>query len=75
MDFGGQKYLDQRGESVWKSLIHDAKDRNCFFNATDDKDLAEEMFKTMKMQVPCSSPATSPDATSYNYNSKVSTSL
>ena len=37
-----------RGESVWEILICDAKDRHCFFNADEDKDLAKAILKAKK---------------------------
>ncbi|CAB4263926.1 unnamed protein product [Prunus armeniaca] len=37
----GMKGLYLDGESVWKDLVLDAKRRQCFFNADEDKDLAE----------------------------------
>ncbi|XP_044475327.1 uncharacterized ATP-dependent helicase C29A10.10c-like [Mangifera indica] len=36
------------GESVWKILINDAKDRCCFFNAVEDKDLAKAILEPKK---------------------------
>ncbi|XP_044475800.1 uncharacterized protein LOC123203506 isoform X3 [Mangifera indica] len=36
------------GESVWKILINDAKDRCCFFNADEDKDLAKAILEPKK---------------------------
>lgn len=35
-------------ESVWEALVCDAKDRNCFFNADDDKDLAKAILEVKK---------------------------
>ncbi|CAL8090382.1 unnamed protein product [Prunus armeniaca] len=37
---GNERTLSD-GESVWKDLVLDAKRRQCFFNADEDKDLAE----------------------------------
>ena len=37
-----------RSESVWESLVHDAKERQCFFNADDDKDLAKAILEVKK---------------------------
>ncbi|XP_044475821.1 uncharacterized protein LOC123203512 isoform X2 [Mangifera indica] len=36
------------GESVWEILIHDAKDRCCFFNADEDKDMAKAILEAKK---------------------------
>ncbi|KAK4841808.1 hypothetical protein QYF36_010824 [Acer negundo] len=33
-----------RSDSVWGTLVRDAKYRRCFFNADEDKDLARAMF-------------------------------
>ncbi|XP_031256233.1 uncharacterized protein LOC116114218 [Pistacia vera] len=33
------------GESVWEILIRDAKDRHCFFNADEDKDMAKAILE------------------------------
>ncbi|CAB4265332.1 unnamed protein product [Prunus armeniaca] len=35
-------------ESVWKSLVLDAKSRQCFFNADEDKDLAKAILEVKK---------------------------
>ncbi|KAK1553169.1 hypothetical protein Q3G72_030003 [Acer saccharum] len=37
-----------RSESVWESLVRDAKERQCFFNADDDKDLAKAILEVKK---------------------------
>ncbi|PNY04542.1 regulator of nonsense transcripts-like protein [Trifolium pratense] len=37
---GNERTLENE-ESVWKSLVLDAKNRQCFFNADEDNDLAE----------------------------------
>ncbi|TXG56676.1 hypothetical protein EZV62_017989 [Acer yangbiense] len=37
-----------RSESVWQNLVRDAKDRRCFFNADDDKDLARAILEVKK---------------------------
>ncbi|TXG56677.1 hypothetical protein EZV62_017990 [Acer yangbiense] len=37
-----------RSESVWESLVRDAKDRRCFFNADDDNDLAKAILQVKK---------------------------
>ncbi|KAK2635999.1 hypothetical protein Ddye_030791 [Dipteronia dyeriana] len=37
-----------RSDSVWESLVHDAKERRCFFNADDDKDLAKAILEVKK---------------------------
>ncbi|KAL5829949.1 hypothetical protein ACOSQ3_019417 [Xanthoceras sorbifolium] len=44
---GNERTLS-RSESVWESLIHDAKDRQCFFIADDDKDLAKAILEVKK---------------------------
>ncbi|CAJ2677798.1 unnamed protein product [Trifolium pratense] len=35
-------------ENVWKSLVLDAKKRQCFFNADEDKDLAKSIWDAKK---------------------------
>ncbi|KHN25944.1 TPR and ankyrin repeat-containing protein 1 [Glycine soja] len=35
-------------ENVWKSLVLDAKKRQCFFNADEDKELAKSIWDTKK---------------------------
>ncbi|WOH13225.1 hypothetical protein DCAR_0832734 [Daucus carota subsp. sativus] len=35
-------------ESIWKSLVHDAKNRNCFFNADENKNLAKSIVDMKK---------------------------
>lgn len=35
-------------ESVWEALIRDAKNRQCFFNADEDKDLAKAILEVKK---------------------------
>ncbi|KAK2636004.1 hypothetical protein Ddye_030796 [Dipteronia dyeriana] len=37
-----------RSESVWETLVRDAKDRRCFFTADEDKDLARAIFQVKK---------------------------
>ncbi|KAH9698652.1 UvrD-like helicase ATP-binding domain-containing protein [Citrus sinensis] len=37
-----------RNRSVWKALVHDAKARQCFFNADDDKDLGKSILEAKK---------------------------
>ncbi|KAK3222800.1 hypothetical protein Dsin_009825 [Dipteronia sinensis] len=37
-----------RSESVWETLVRDAKDRRCFFNADEDKDLAIAILEVKK---------------------------
>ncbi|KAK3222806.1 hypothetical protein Dsin_009831 [Dipteronia sinensis] len=37
-----------RSESVRESLVQDAKERRCFFNADDDKDLAKAILEVKK---------------------------
>ena len=35
-------------ESVWETLVLDAKNRQCFFNADEDKDLAKAILDVKK---------------------------
>ena len=35
-------------ESIWKSIVCDAKDRKCFFNVEEDKELAEFIIQVKK---------------------------
>ena len=35
-------------ESVWETLVFDAKNRQCFFNADEDKDLAKAILDVKK---------------------------
>ncbi|XP_020222260.1 uncharacterized protein LOC109804810 [Cajanus cajan] len=44
---GNERTLSKE-ENVWKSLVHDAKKRLCFFNADEDKDLAKSIWDTKK---------------------------
>ena len=37
-----------RSESVWESLVRDAKDRRCFFNADEDNELAKAILQVKK---------------------------
>ncbi|KAK3222752.1 hypothetical protein Dsin_009777 [Dipteronia sinensis] len=37
-----------RSESVWEAIIRDAKDRQCFFNADEDNDLAKVILQVKK---------------------------
>ncbi|KAJ4710313.1 UvrD-like Helicase, ATP-binding domain, P-loop containing nucleoside triphosphate hydrolase [Melia azedarach] len=37
-----------RTESVWETLVRDAKARHCFFNADEDKDLAKAILEVKK---------------------------
>ncbi|KAJ4710306.1 UvrD-like Helicase, ATP-binding domain, P-loop containing nucleoside triphosphate hydrolase [Melia azedarach] len=37
-----------RTESVWDTLVRDAKARHCFFNADEDKDLAKAILEVKK---------------------------
>ncbi|KAK2635965.1 hypothetical protein Ddye_030757 [Dipteronia dyeriana] len=37
-----------RSESVWEAIVRDAKDRQCFFNADEDNDLAEVILQVKK---------------------------
>ncbi|OAY72239.1 Helicase SEN1, partial [Ananas comosus] len=34
-----------KSESIWQKLVDDAKNRGCFFNANEDKDLADAVIK------------------------------
>ncbi|KAL8105743.1 hypothetical protein AgCh_029512 [Apium graveolens] len=36
------------GESIWKDLVNDAKNRNCFFNADENKNLAKTIVDMKK---------------------------
>ncbi|KAI4357228.1 hypothetical protein L6164_001190 [Bauhinia variegata] len=47
MDFGDSNTLTSQ-EGVWKSLVHNAKNRQCFFNADEDKDLAKAILDVKK---------------------------
>ncbi|BFG15998.1 hypothetical protein CerSpe_022720 [Prunus speciosa] len=44
---GNERTLSDR-ESVWKALVLDAKRRQCFFNADEDKDLAGAILEVKK---------------------------
>ncbi|XP_008222326.1 PREDICTED: uncharacterized protein LOC103322211 [Prunus mume] len=44
---GNERTLSD-GESVWKDLVLDAKRRQCFFNANEDKDLAGVILEVKK---------------------------
>ncbi|KAI4357269.1 hypothetical protein L6164_001230 [Bauhinia variegata] len=44
---GDSKTLTSQ-EGVWKSLVHNAKNRQCFFNADEDKDLAKAILDVKK---------------------------
>ncbi|BFG15995.1 hypothetical protein CerSpe_022680 [Prunus speciosa] len=44
---GNERTLSDR-ESVWKDLVLDAKRRQCFFNADEDKDLAGTILEVKK---------------------------
>ena len=35
-------------ESVWEALVRDAKDRQCFFGADEDKDFAKTILNAKK---------------------------
>ncbi|XVF85504.1 hypothetical protein PTKIN_Ptkin17bG0122900 [Pterospermum kingtungense] len=37
-----------KSESVWEALVHDAKARHCFFNADENKELAEAIVAAKK---------------------------
>ncbi|CAK7338866.1 unnamed protein product [Dovyalis caffra] len=36
-----------RSDSVWKNLVNDAKDRQCFYNAEEDKNLAQAITSSL----------------------------
>ncbi|XP_061990361.1 uncharacterized protein LOC133708840 [Rosa rugosa] len=44
---GNERTLSD-SESVWKALVLDAKGRQCFFNADEDKDLAKAILEVKK---------------------------
>ncbi|MCL7049750.1 hypothetical protein MKW94_019596, partial [Papaver nudicaule] len=44
---GNDKKLCKIG-SFWEDLIHDAKQRQCFFNADEDEELVKAMIKAKK---------------------------
>ncbi|KAJ6321838.1 hypothetical protein OIU77_011843 [Salix suchowensis] len=44
---GNERTLSN-SESIWEKLVHDAKERNCFFNADEDKDLAKSILEVKK---------------------------
>ena len=44
---GNERTLSD-SESVWKALVLDAKSRQCFFNADEDKDLAKAILEVKK---------------------------
>lgn len=44
---GNERTLTRSG-SVWETLVHDAKTRQCFFNADEDKDLAKAILEVKK---------------------------
>ncbi|KAJ6726124.1 MAMMARY TURMOR VIRUS RECEPTOR-like protein 1 2 MTVR1 2 [Salix purpurea] len=44
---GNERTLSN-SESIWEKLVHDAKERNCFFNADEDKDLAKAILEVKK---------------------------
>lgn len=35
-------------DSVWKSVIRDAKDRNCFFNIEENKEFSKSVIEVNK---------------------------
>ncbi|KAK9275807.1 hypothetical protein L1049_023077 [Liquidambar formosana] len=47
----GNAWTLANSESVWEKLVRDAKDRNCFFNADDDKDLAKAILEVNLMGI------------------------
>ncbi|CAI9770914.1 unnamed protein product [Fraxinus pennsylvanica] len=44
---GNERTL-QNSESIWQALVHDAKNRQCFFNADEDSDLAKTIIDVKK---------------------------
>lgn len=34
-------------KTIWQKIVADAKDRGCFFNATEDKDLSTAIIKAV----------------------------
>ncbi|XP_060669556.1 uncharacterized protein LOC132800264 isoform X1 [Ziziphus jujuba] len=44
---GSERTLDG-SQTIWADLVLDAKKRNCFFNADDDKDLAKAILEVKK---------------------------
>ena len=44
----GRERTLTRSESVWKTLLDDAKARQCFFNVDEDKDLAKAILEVKK---------------------------
>nr|TKR83593.1 uncharacterized protein D5086_0000263640 [Populus alba] len=44
---GNERTLSN-SKSIWENLVHDAKERNCFFNADEDKDLAKAILEVKK---------------------------
>ncbi|KAJ6903318.1 hypothetical protein NC651_020731 [Populus alba x Populus x berolinensis] len=44
---GNERTLSN-SQSIWEKLVHDAKERNCFFNADEDKDLAKAILEVKK---------------------------
>ncbi|XP_022872886.1 uncharacterized protein LOC111391845 [Olea europaea var. sylvestris] len=44
---GNERTLQKR-YSIWQKLVHDAKDRQCFFNADEDSDLAKTIIDAKK---------------------------
>ena len=44
---GNERTLSN-SESVWEALVLDAKIRQCFFNADEDKDLAKSILEVKK---------------------------
>ncbi|XP_038701351.1 uncharacterized protein LOC119998175 isoform X2 [Tripterygium wilfordii] len=44
----GNERILLSSESVWEALVRDAKNRRCFYNADDDKDLAKAILEVKK---------------------------
>lgn len=44
---GNERTLSN-SESIWEKLVHDAKERSCFFHADEDKDLAKAILEVKK---------------------------
>ena len=37
-----------KSESIWEVLVHEAKDRQCFFNANEDDNIAKTILDVKK---------------------------
>lgn len=47
--FGKSKTLVESG-TVWKKVVEDARERGCFYNASEEKNLAQAMAITLVEQ-------------------------